>query len=437
MHGALVIDGVKTMDDPLISWENSRVRSGVHVGLQPDSYTNRQSVLLMHGHQFDFWNCDEHNRLGKFIANAVGVVGDSLDNLVYDWRGIDYQGHPLIETWDVLTPLTPFDNWPPAEAARTWAEAIEQRRPFDNVTQDSMVFSETFASVMAMVMRSGDLSPANFHVLLCLGHTHNPQSRPWIPILQRFNPWRDVTVAGIRPFEQAFAIKTRYLNSGTVGWWEKLIWAIEITETGQPRLVYWADEDSEPVRMDWELQQGDPIPADGLDGVADWARRYLRGDVATALEGLAAAADQPSQAAEPTPAARVRELVEAGRTPDLSTVIDLLSPIGSTVADSVSRLKAPLVQDLSLADNPWHQAAVILAARGDALLRGTDPRSLGRRLAGHETPVGSVGLGPILWPSMLTGADPTSTMGRLDVAGLTDALRTAVLSVDSDGRGTA
>ncbi len=126
------------------------------------------------------------------------------------------------------------------------------------------MYSETLAAAMGLLMRSGPVSPWHFHVLLCVGHTHNPQSRPWVSLLDRFNPWRDKRSSAFRAFERAFSLKTRYLNSGTVGWWEGVVWAIQITPEGVPRLVYWSDEDREPVTMDWELTDEQPLPATPL-----------------------------------------------------------------------------------------------------------------------------------------------------------------------------
>ena len=76
VEGGFVIKGVKTLED---FWP--------HIGLDPRNYSQTQSMLLVHGHNYDFWNCDEHNRLGKFIANAVGVLVDALDSLIYDCAG--------------------------------------------------------------------------------------------------------------------------------------------------------------------------------------------------------------------------------------------------------------------------------------------------------------------------------------------------------------
>ena len=154
-------------------------------------------MLTMHGHQFDFFEGDEHNRLGKFITNAVAVPPDAFDNVVYDYYGVDYLGHPIIKFWDVLTPLDPWNNWPPEDVAREWAQQIENRLYSDNLTKDSIIFSETFAALMGYLMRSGPLSPLNFSVMLCIGHTHNPQCRPWIPFFERFNPWQDDELFGV------------------------------------------------------------------------------------------------------------------------------------------------------------------------------------------------------------------------------------------------
>ena len=392
VEGGFVIDDVKTLED---FWP--------HIGLDPANYSQTQSMLLVHGHHYDFWNCDEHNRLGKFIANAVGVLVDALDSLIYDWRGVDMTGHPLVEFWDVLAPITPFDNWPPREIARTWAEAIEQRRPLENLTQDSIMFSETFAAVMAMLMRSGPRFPEDWSVLLCVGHTHNPHSRPWVPYLAKLNPLRTFEIFGLRPFENFVWPKTRYLNSGTVGWWENLIWAIEVTEEGQPRLVYWSGEDSEPVTMDWELHDQEeqvPSASQGLDRLVLWARDYLHDQPAAALAELATST-QAESAVESEPMARIRELVAADIAPDVGTVAELLAAPASSNGwfDEAERA----LGRVGVLDDPLRLATAVLAGRGEPALRGADPRSLPRRLARGSSPVGGPGVAPLLLPRLLTG----------------------------------
>ena len=421
VEGGFVIEDVKTLDD---MWP--------HIGLDPKKYSKTQSMLLVHGHQYDFWNCDEHNRLGKFIANAVGVLVDALDDLIYDWRGVDMGGHPLVEFWDVLAPITPFDNWPPREIARTWAEAIEQRQPMENLTQDSIMFSETFAAVMAMLMRSGPRFPDDWSVLLCLGHTHNPHSRPWVPYLGRLNPFRSLEIFGLRPLETFLWPKTLYLNSGTVGWWENLIWAIEVTENAQPRLVYWSGEDREPVTMDWELHdQKEEVPSasQGLDRLVRWARDYLHDQPATALAELATAS-QAQAAAESEPMARIREMVAEGIAPDVGTVAELLAAPASSNGwfDRAERA----LGRVGVLDDPLRLATAVLAGRGEPALRGTDPRSLPRRLATGRSPIGGPGISPLLWPRLLTGTQGEVPADEVNAEEIVRALEDAARALPTE-----
>ena len=377
VEGGFVIDDVKTLED-----------FGPTSGSTPPTTRRPSRCCWSTATTTTSGTATMHNRLGKFIANAVGVLVDALDSLIYDWRGVDMTGHPLVEIRDVLAPITPFDNWPPREIARTWAEAIEQRRPLENLTQDSIMFSETFAAVMAMLMRSGPRFPEDWSVLLCVGHTHNPHSRPWVPYLAKLNPLRTFEIFGLRPFENFVWPKTRYLNSGTVGWWENLIWAIEVTEEGQPRLVYWSGEDSEPVTMDWELHDQEeqvPSASQGLDRLVLWARDYLHDQPAAAL-AESATSTQAESAVESEPMARIREWsrptspLSSGLSPSCSR------PRQARMAGS-TRLSARSGAS-ALLDDPLRLATAVLAGRGEPALRGADPRSLPRRLARGSSPVG-------------------------------------------------
>jgi hypothetical protein len=421
VDGGFVIPGVKTLDD---MWP--------HIGLDPKKYSKTQAMLAIHGHQYDFWNCDEHNRLGKFIANAVGVLVDALDSVIYDWRGVDMNGHPLVEFWDVLAPITPFDNWPPREIARTWAEAIEQRRPLENLTQDSIMYSETFAAVMAMLMRSGPRFPEDWSVLLCVGHTHNPQSRPWVPYLAKLNPLRSLEVFGMRPFENFLWPKTLYLNSGTVGWWENLIWAIEVTEDAQPRLVYWSGEDREPVTMDWELHDQDeevPNASQGLDRLIRWARDYLHDQPAAALAGLATASHAQA-AIESEPVARIQQMVADGIAPDIGTVAELLAAPASSNG-WFDRAERPLGR-VGVLDDPLRLATAVLAGRGEPSLRGADPRSMPRRLATGRSPFGGPGVAPVLWPRLITGTQGEASAEDVDAEEIVRALDDVARALPSE-----
>ena len=244
LNGAFVIPNCKSLDDflPLIN-----------IGLRSAPYSDRRDMLVIHGHQFDFWNCDEHNWLGKFITNAVAVPFDALDDtLLYQYRGIDRQGNVWFRFSDFVDQYEPWANWPAGPTARTWAQALEGRPLSENVTKDSIMFPETLVAAVAATMNTGG-GLGSFGVQTCLGHTHNPQVRPDIPYLDPLlNDWLGEQL-GVDIPPGVINLRTRYLNSGTVGWWDGIVWAIEIHESGDVSLVYWASEDAEPVRMDWEV----------------------------------------------------------------------------------------------------------------------------------------------------------------------------------------
>jgi UDP-2,3-diacylglucosamine pyrophosphatase LpxH len=414
IHGAFVIPNCKPMDD---FWPPA------NIGLDPDAYKNRASMLVVHGHNFDFWNCDEHNRLGKFITNAVGVPADALDDVVYRFGGLDRQGHPLVELWDVLAEVTPWNNWPPTEVSRRWAEALEYRSLAANVTQDSITFSETFASVLALLMRFGPLSIDTINPLLCIGHTHNPQSRPWIPYLNQFNPWRDKEILGVPVFENVFAWKTRYLNSGTVGWWEDLIWAIEITEKGQPRLVYWAKEDTEPVEMDWELgDEGRPPPDHPLAGFEQWARRYLGDDIAQGWKALSEEVASDSQAA--SAAESNGPLTGQALTPDADRLRELLPNPQDVPAGAFAELPPQSAAVLAAIAPPgarprdrFSLAAAALGSRQSPALRGAEPREWPPKVeqSGRGAPPlpASVAHAQRMWPDLMAGAGDDGKAPRI------------------------
>ena len=402
IYGGFLIAGCKPMDD---FWPP------VHLGLDPDDYHDLTDMVILHGHQFDFWNCDEHNRLGKFITNAVAIPTDALDNVIYDFRGIDRMGHPVVEFWDLLAPITPWNNWPPEDVAREWAEALEYRPLGANITQDGITFSETFASVIGILLRTGPVSLSSFRPILCIGHTHNPQSRPWIPYLERFNPFRTQRILGQQVFENAFWIKTRYLNSGTVGWWQHVIWAIEVTEEGQPRLVYWSDEDDEPIGMDWELDELEDSqkPPHDLAGFLAWARQYLQEDVAAGFQAALDALAEEDQTPPGDPGA-----FWGGGQPDVLNVFDAMGSSAGNVGAIGRGLPLSTAAALAAvgagngASDRLSLAALTLASRQSPLLRGADPRDWVMRIleSGREPPElpASAALQRLLLPQLMTGA---------------------------------
>lgn len=274
IYNALVIPEVKTMEEDyrqlVIDFTNAgsdeeRLQvliNSVPLGLSPDRYTEKLPLFIFHGHQIDFWNCDEHQFLGHIIANAVGVPADGIDAFPYYLKGIDLAGNPVYKFTDMLVGHTPWGSWPPKDVARRWARHIEFMPETDRKLVDDYMFSETLAAALSLVLYyDPDRDHSSFYcqnlgpkVQILTGHTHNVQSRPYLNLT--FLP--DVP-SKPDPKPLMKYMKVPYYNSGTCGWWEGILWAIEITDQGQPRIVYWDCQNCEPHQMSWELHDDKPI----------------------------------------------------------------------------------------------------------------------------------------------------------------------------------
>lgn len=113
---------------------------------------------------------------------------------------------------------------------------------------------------------------------VCIGHTHNPQSQPHFTLknLGALVPLLGPVLGALSTVLPDFLepqLKTMYFNSGTAGWMEGLVWAIEVDETGQARLVYWTDNSKRPEKMDRELST---LPASVKDHLLDGLRNALQ-----------------------------------------------------------------------------------------------------------------------------------------------------------------
>jgi hypothetical protein len=311
---ALVIPDVKTMESEIFQvirdlardWDKltdeqimDRLLTQVPLGLSPDRYHKKKPLFILHGHQMDFWNCDEHNYLGKAITRGIAVPADGIDAFPYYLKGIDWDGNPLIKFWDILAKITPWENWPPEDFALDATRQIENMSEFDRKLQDSLSFSETFAALVPYLMRYDSRGPSLLDpaVQILIGHTHYPQSRPHLNLQGLFG------IGGLIDR----LVKVPYYNSGGGGWWEGIVWAIEITEKGQPTLVYWERNSFGPRPMSWELHAPDidltqfiPQIKDFLTEQSAWAasaiRRLLQ-SIAGGLKALATFQDLENQLA--------------------------------------------------------------------------------------------------------------------------------------------
>ncbi len=326
VYDAFIIDGVKSMTEhswldvlqtavaapttPISATLDALLRG--RLGMDARDYTDRCRMLVMHGHQFDVWNCPQNELAGMLIANTVGTFVDANMDPFLDLRGIAMGGNPLLDIAQQFASWPILSNWPARQESIALAHRVQHMPDGRRQLVDDMFFKETLATffgcfglMLDYVDAAGNkLTPAAsagalnlqnpfdlYEFLrrhhghhLCIGHTHNPHSQPYVrvsnitglipllgPILATLHQKiRDVVGgvanAALGPFgglAEALVravldpgLKTSYFNSGTGGWMEGVIWAIEIDATGQARLVYWSDRSDVkrgPEEMDWEL----------------------------------------------------------------------------------------------------------------------------------------------------------------------------------------
>lgn len=219
------------------------------VGLSPYRYRDRAPLFILHGHQTDFWNCDEHNFVGKILANSLGIIADGMTTFPYHLRGVDFGGRPIIEFDELLIEIPQVNNWLPEDPALRLSRTIEQSDYKDRRVQDGITYSETFTAALSLALKyPGQTGLQQVQVLV--GHTHWPQSRPHLPLCMLSIPHINKEVS--------LRLPTQYYNSGTCGWWEGVLWGIEVTNFGQPKLFYWEKNQTAPHYMPWELHEEIP-----------------------------------------------------------------------------------------------------------------------------------------------------------------------------------
>ncbi|MDZ7343078.1 MAG: hypothetical protein ONA90_01045, partial [candidate division KSB1 bacterium] len=214
------------------------------VGLSPQRYRQRRPIFIFHGHQTDFWNCDEHNFLGKILTNSIGIMADGITTFPYHLRGIDFAGRPILQFAEVLTEIPQVNNWLPQEPAQRLSRQIEQSSYAERRVRDNIFYSETLTAALSLALKYPE-QKGLMPVQILASHTHWPQSRPHLPL-------GAITIPNMNK-KIPLRLPTRYYNTGTCGWWEGILWGVEITDFGQPRLFYWERNLSEPHYMPWEL----------------------------------------------------------------------------------------------------------------------------------------------------------------------------------------
>lgn len=333
IYDFVVIHGVKTLqdawydslgtlvdlvtgDEPIDSYIEDtlqRVRDYA-LGLDSSRYTETKPMVVAHGHQWDFWNCRGNELVGKMISNMVGVPADQILDPFIDARGIAWDGEPAVKFGAIAADLPVLNNWLATRQAVRFAHKIQHQSTADRLLVDDVMYMETVAALSAAlgieVDQPGDGDDPDvrrnashyasdpigrFMALrfnqLCVGHTHFPQSQPYWDLETLLSPLgvgdriRQVTSTLFSGWEPSLNVmRALYYNTGTAGWHEGVIWAIEITELGHARLVFWTHNSIEPETMDWELGEMPEDQRDALEARID----SVRDQVITLLQSLGA-----------------------------------------------------------------------------------------------------------------------------------------------------
>jgi hypothetical protein len=215
-----------------------------------------------------------------------------------------------VDFQELFANLFVFSNFPAHLPARLFAHAIQHmpdknRRPIDDI-----MYLETITALVGHFAMPLSIRDAGGNLLtwdnylanplarptdifkhlfnqLSVGHTHYPQAQPYYDIEGLIaGPLADVAdfvraqmrdvLFGVEP--SLNVLKSRYFNSGTAGWQEGLIWAIEINEHAEPRLVFWTEDTriDRPQTMDWQLPRMSDAQRQALDAKKAAAERWLR-----------------------------------------------------------------------------------------------------------------------------------------------------------------
>jgi UDP-2,3-diacylglucosamine pyrophosphatase LpxH len=186
------------------SGARNRFRDGGFPNIEVYDYAvvnrNDKPILIMHGQQFDQYNCDANNFFGKFSSNFVGEPIDELNDTLESIFGSGAR----IEGW-ALAPFYTRSEWLPT---------IDDGVANPKISDDPM-FSEKLATVQ---MR-------NFDCSIVMGHTHGPKLMKDGQNDQRF-----------------------YANTGTCGWWEGCVWTVEIKPDDVILSAWTSESDQAPFR---------------------------------------------------------------------------------------------------------------------------------------------------------------------------------------------
>ncbi len=301
IHDFIIIEGVKTMHDVLF-----------HLGLDSHPNAERKPLIITHGHQWDFWNCDANNILGKIIVSAVVTPLDMLDDPLRDLAGISSFGTPLVNFKQELSTTPIFSSWQSYEPAVVKLDKIQHMEDQERVFLDDIQYSETLAALMGMMIAvsAGPEDTCSIGTpsgclmnLMSIGHTHNPHNMPYFDLgeLPFAKTLTDAVEAQISTATaglfnpQVGMLRSNYINTGISGWYDECFWALDLGDqshgTGQPKLVTWTYNTrlDRPNHMDWELPH---VPRNGGETPGDVLDEKIRTILAAGIDALSEGADR-------------------------------------------------------------------------------------------------------------------------------------------------
>ena len=124
------------------------------IGLDSAVYTNTKPLIVTHGHQWDFWNCDRNNLVGKLFANSIGVPVDMLLDPFIDIGGVQGNGNISINFAELLAGLPVANNFTAHEPSRKFAHKIQHQSDTERLLIDDIFYWETLTALTPKLLDS-------------------------------------------------------------------------------------------------------------------------------------------------------------------------------------------------------------------------------------------------------------------------------------------
>jgi UDP-2,3-diacylglucosamine pyrophosphatase LpxH/gas vesicle protein len=199
---------------------------------------NGDDLLILHGHQFDPYNCDANNDFGKFASNFGSEPIDTWSNTLTDLfgEGARIEGEQIVLSFlpDPIEIPLPFHFFAPYYEPEDWRPLVESTDDPSLVNpaiEEWLMFDEHNVADQINAMATS----------MIIGHTHAPK-------LMKSSQHPGVF----------------YVNSGTSGWWEGSVWTVEVTKQNV-RLIGWTEGDDGSAERTYAMTLNEPKEGEPVD----------------------------------------------------------------------------------------------------------------------------------------------------------------------------